>query len=442
MASLTQSLNHVALGAALLAGGILAYRTITLSSQASASSEFDPGSIIEVVVTGRANVRDKPTANGSLVLYTAERGSQLRGWWVNGDEGQQWLRLQQADGSEAYIWSGNLGNVTPQNPEPSRDEFTITDVTLGKSVTNNRVDNIVTDNTYRSIPSTIVIEFRYSGATPGDEYTCTAGLHGASPMFAQGKFEHPSGTIWCRFDASAPGRYGLAVSYGGNERWNGFAIVVGDPQKIQKVQSGIGNDTPDRERANASQRCTGQTTPSERLICQDPALRSLYSQLGRSWSRAASRFQRAGQRLAPIETFRTRADNCRNSACARRTLSEQIQFLDSLEPTPPTSPVSPRFEVSKTASPKNEPGRWIRSDDYPSQARREGREGVVGVSLRIGVDGNVSTCQVTRSSGAQTLDEATCRLIQRRARFRPATDTSGQSVEGSYSTSVRWVLPD
>lgn len=442
MASLTQSLNHAALGAVLLAGGILAYRTMTIVGSGSAASAHDPESMIELMVTGRANVRDKPTANGSNVLYAVEPGTILRGWWVNGDAGQQWLRVQQADGSEAYIWSGNLRSPPSKNTEPNLGEFVITAVTLGKSIENNRVAEIVTDNTYSGIPSTIILEFTYYGAKPGDDYVCTAGLLRSTPMSAQGKFAYPSGTIWCSFDANAPGQYNLTVAYGGSERWKGSATVTADSRQIQKVQGEGASDAPVRERTAAVERCSGMSTASDRLICQDPGLRQLYSQLGRSWSRAASRFQRSGQRLAPVETFSSRADNCRNSACARRTLSEQIRFLDSLEPRPPTDTVSPRFEVSKTASPKNEPGRWIRSDDYPSQARREGREGVVGVSLRIGVDGIVSTCQVTRSSSTQALDEATCRLIQRRARFRPATDASGQAVEGSYSTSVRWVLPE
>ena len=61
--------------------------------------------------------------------------------------------------------------------------------------------------------------------------------------------------------------------------------------------------------------------------------------------------------------------------------------------------------------------------------------------VTVGADGRVSGCDIVRSSGYRGLDQATCRAVTRRARFRPATDGNGQNVAGSYSNSVRWQIP-
>lgn len=109
-------------------------------------------------------------------------------------------------------------------------------------------------------------------------------------------------------------------------------------------------------------------------------------------------------------------------------------------PAPPAAPPPPRF-TPKAAVPKGQPGNWATSNDYPSRALREEREGTTGFRVTIGPDGKVTDCQITRSSGSPDLDEATCSNVRRRARFQPATDGEGQPTTGSYSNSIRWVIP-
>ncbi|MBO9518684.1 MAG: energy transducer TonB [Porphyrobacter sp.] len=107
-------------------------------------------------------------------------------------------------------------------------------------------------------------------------------------------------------------------------------------------------------------------------------------------------------------------------------------------PTPmPTPTVPPRL-----ARPSNERSGWISNDDYPAGPLRNRLQGTVDYKLIIGTNGRVSACDVTRSSGSGQLDDATCRLIQRRARFEPATDDTGAKVVGSFSGTVRWQIPD
>lgn len=109
-------------------------------------------------------------------------------------------------------------------------------------------------------------------------------------------------------------------------------------------------------------------------------------------------------------------------------------------PAPPAAPPPPRF-TPKAAAPKGNPGNWATSNDYPSRALREEREGTTGFRVTVGTDGKVTDCQITRSSGSADLDDATCSNIRRRARFTPATDGDGNPTTGSYSNSIRWVIP-
>lgn len=101
---------------------------------------------------------------------------------------------------------------------------------------------------------------------------------------------------------------------------------------------------------------------------------------------------------------------------------------------------SPTFAPVK-AAPLGNPGRWITDSDYRPSWINRGYEGVAGFSLRIDAQGRVSDCTITRSTGHIALDEATCALIERRAEFNPAKDTSGNITAGTYSSSVNWRIP-
>ncbi len=94
------------------------------------------------------------------------------------------------------------------------------------------------------------------------------------------------------------------------------------------------------------------------------------------------------------------------------------------------------------ANPRNDPGGWVTTGDYRSSWIARELTGTARFELAIAPNGRVSSCRITRSTGHAVLDEATCRLITQRARFNPATDVTGKPVGGSYSSSIRWFLPD
>jgi protein TonB len=112
--------------------------------------------------------------------------------------------------------------------------------------------------------------------------------------------------------------------------------------------------------------------------------------------------------------------------------------------TAPPAPPAPVVAAPKVqaAKPKRSIAGLITSDDYPEAARRDEKQGTTRISLVIGTNGRVSSCNVSQSSGSRDLDAATCRIVTSRARFDPATDSNGSPVTDTYAASVQWKLVD
>jgi periplasmic protein TonB len=120
--------------------------------------------------------------------------------------------------------------------------------------------------------------------------------------------------------------------------------------------------------------------------------------------------------------------------------------IRTVETPPPAAPIVPTAAppappaVISAAKPRGNPGNWANTNDYPSRALQQEREGTTGFRVTIGTNGRVIDCSVTQSSGHADLDAATCNNIKRRARFTPAL-RNGEPVQGSYSNRVRWQIP-
>ena len=95
-----------------------------------------------------------------------------------------------------------------------------------------------------------------------------------------------------------------------------------------------------------------------------------------------------------------------------------------------------------TAKPRNDPAQWVTTRDYRSTWIRREMVGTARFRLEIAANGAVTGCRVTGSTGHAQLDDATCSLVSRRARFQPARDSRGEAVAGSYASAVSWELPE
>jgi protein TonB len=86
-------------------------------------------------------------------------------------------------------------------------------------------------------------------------------------------------------------------------------------------------------------------------------------------------------------------------------------------------------------------GGRITDRDYPRALSDIGISGTVSVRYRVGVDGRVTDCLITHSSGHEELDVLTCRLIERRFRYRPSRDEEGRPVPSTIVENHSWIIP-
>lgn len=82
---------------------------------------------------------------------------------------------------------------------------------------------------------------------------------------------------------------------------------------------------------------------------------------------------------------------------------------------------------------------WVRADDYPPAALREGRGGTTRALVTVERDGSVAECVVAQSSGHADLDWRTCVVLSLRGRFEPGRDDNGRRHQAQVVVPIRWV---
>ena len=106
----------------------------------------------------------------------------------------------------------------------------------------------------------------------------------------------------------------------------------------------------------------------------------------------------------------------------------------------PKDPFAADRPEPRQAVPRGSKASWITNDDYPPAALHAGEHGSVVMELVIDRAGRVEKCTIIRSSGSASLDSASCALIQRRARYTPATNEGGEPTTGTDKITFHWSI--
>lgn len=85
---------------------------------------------------------------------------------------------------------------------------------------------------------------------------------------------------------------------------------------------------------------------------------------------------------------------------------------------------------------------WLKQSDYPAESLAAHEQGEVTAAFDVTETGAVENCKVIRSSGYLRLDDATCPLIEERARYRPAVDGAGKPMRSADVRAFRWIAGD
>ena len=214
--------------------------------------------------------------------------------------------------------------------------------------------------------------------------------------------------------------------------------------------------------ADAAGACAGKNGVAA-ILCKDPTIRNLDDQLNDSYREIRSRTSGDERRRLVVgeRDWLSQRDACAGSPDAVRCLAEayhsrlaelsataaapaprQGAATQAQDPVPVVAPPAAGAPaVQAPPRPRGSPGEWITPDDYPPSALRAGEAGRVTFTLHVEQSGAVDGCDVVQSSGFADLDQTTCRLVQRRARFAPASDPTGQPIDASWTSSVDWKIP-
>jgi TonB family protein len=76
--------------------------------------------------------------------------------------------------------------------------------------------------------------------------------------------------------------------------------------------------------------------------------------------------------------------------------------------------------------------------EYPRGSLADNEQGIVHYRVKIDRRGVANECEVTRSSGHERLDNATCDLLMSRARFTPSRDSRGRASRSTFNGRVIW----
>lgn len=94
--------------------------------------------------------------------------------------------------------------------------------------------------------------------------------------------------------------------------------------------------------------------------------------------------------------------------------------------------------LSRSALPIENPGKWIRSSDFPRMPLSQGINGYVRFRLDVDETGKVAGCRILYRTNPDKFADLSCQLLTQRAKFTPALDAKGVPVKSYYISQVRW----
>ena len=86
-------------------------------------------------------------------------------------------------------------------------------------------------------------------------------------------------------------------------------------------------------------------------------------------------------------------------------------------------------------------GGELKTKDFPRSGVNDRDGKFITVRFVVGTDGRVGNCRVVQSSGSAEADAITCRLIEKRFRYRPALDATGKPVREETGWKQWWWRP-
>jgi len=104
--------------------------------------------------------------------------------------------------------------------------------------------------------------------------------------------------------------------------------------------------------------------------------------------------------------------------------------------------VEKHVNLSRHATPKRSPAKWIGVNDYPTDLLYKGVRGFVAFRLSVDIKGKPTACHIQQTTRPGGFDKAVCKALMKRAKFLPALDAEGRPIASYYRNNVRFHTPD
>ncbi len=101
----------------------------------------------------------------------------------------------------------------------------------------------------------------------------------------------------------------------------------------------------------------------------------------------------------------------------------------------------PSAALAQTAPVPLESELWLKDSGWVCDWHACDGGGTVRFALTVTPQGRVKACEIIESSDNFLIDEKTCKLLARRARFTPAQDKRGNPVAGRWESRIHWKVP-
>lgn len=98
--------------------------------------------------------------------------------------------------------------------------------------------------------------------------------------------------------------------------------------------------------------------------------------------------------------------------------------------------------LAKLPEPIGNFSNFFKPDDYPENLLMDGVQGSVGVVIDVDSQGLATNCRIVETSGTDGLDQATCKALRKRAKFKPALSHTGAAMASLTYWRVNWQIVD
>lgn len=95
-------------------------------------------------------------------------------------------------------------------------------------------------------------------------------------------------------------------------------------------------------------------------------------------------------------------------------------------------------QLQQLPTPANNPDDWLKDIEYIDSYRHGIVKRIIGIKVDVDAAGNAGKCVAVLPTSAKSLNKATCKAIDKNARFNPAIGPDGKDSAGTFFYRVVW----